>query len=51
MLPVASSIYYALGIVAVVAMGATPIALGIAGILFIERGFSHRYLGGGIPYF
>ncbi|MBI4186577.1 MAG: APC family permease [Chloroflexi bacterium] len=32
---VGSSIYYALGIVAVVAMGATPIALGVAGILFI----------------
>ena len=32
---VGSSIYYALGIVALVAMGATPIALGIAGILFI----------------
>jgi APA family basic amino acid/polyamine antiporter len=32
---VGSSIYYALGIVAVVALGATPIALGIAGILFI----------------
>ena len=32
---VGSSIYYALGIVAMVAMGATPIALGIAGILFI----------------
>jgi len=32
---VGSSIYYALGIVAVIAMGATPIALGIAGILFI----------------
>ena len=32
---VGSSIYYALGIVAVVAMGATPIALGLAGILFI----------------
>jgi len=32
---VGSSIYYALGIVAVAAMGATPIALGIAGILFI----------------
>ncbi|MFC2022759.1 APC family permease [Chloroflexota bacterium] len=32
---VGSSIYYALGIVAVVAMGATPIALGIAGVLFI----------------
>jgi len=32
---VGSSIYYALGIVAVAALGATPIALGIAGILFI----------------
>lgn len=32
---VGSSIYYALGIVAVVALGATPIALGAAGILFI----------------
>ena len=32
---VGSSIYYALGIVALVAMGATPIVLAIAGILFI----------------
>jgi len=32
---VGSSIYYALGIVALVAMGATPIALAIAGVLFI----------------
>ncbi|MFC1913934.1 APC family permease [Chloroflexota bacterium] len=32
---VGSSIYYALGIVALVALGATPIALGLAGILFI----------------
>jgi len=32
---VGSSIYYALGIVALIAMGATPIALGIAGVLFI----------------
>ncbi len=32
---VGSSIYYALGIVAVIALGATPIALGIAGVLFI----------------
>lgn len=32
---VGSSIYYALGVVALVAMGATPIALGIAGIFFI----------------
>jgi len=32
---VGSSIYYALGIVALAAVGATPVALGIAGILFI----------------
>lgn len=32
---VGSSIYYALGIVALVALGATPIVLGIAGILYI----------------
>ncbi|MFC1992952.1 APC family permease [Chloroflexota bacterium] len=32
---VGSSIYYALGIVALVALGATPLALGIAGVLFI----------------
>jgi APA family basic amino acid/polyamine antiporter len=32
---VGSSIYYALGIVAMAAAGATPIALGIAGILFV----------------
>jgi APA family basic amino acid/polyamine antiporter len=32
---VGSSIYYALGIVALIAMGATPVALGIAGVLFI----------------
>jgi APA family basic amino acid/polyamine antiporter len=32
---VGSSIYYALGIVAMVALGATPLALGIAGVLFI----------------
>ncbi len=32
---VGSSIYYALGIVALAAVGATPIALGVAGLLFI----------------
>ncbi|MBE9482657.1 MAG: APC family permease [Chloroflexi bacterium] len=32
---VGSSIYYALGMVALVAMGATPIVLAIAGILFV----------------
>jgi len=38
---VGSSIYYALGIVALVAVGATPIALGIAGILFIFTAFTY----------
>ena len=32
---VGSSIYYALGIVALVALGATPLALGIAGVIFL----------------
>jgi APA family basic amino acid/polyamine antiporter len=32
---VGSSIYYALGIVALAAVGATPVALGFAGILFV----------------
>lgn len=32
---VGSSIYYALGVVALVALGATPIVLGIAGIIYI----------------
>jgi len=32
---VGSSIYYALGVVALVAMGATPIALFVAGLLFV----------------
>jgi APA family basic amino acid/polyamine antiporter len=32
---VGSSIYYALGIVALIAAGATPVVLGIAGVLFI----------------
>jgi len=32
---VGSSIYYALGVIAVVALGATPITLGIAGIIYV----------------
>lgn len=38
---VGSSIYYALGIVALVAMGATPVALGIAGILFVTTALTY----------
>ncbi len=38
---VGSSIYYALGLVALVALGATPIVLAIAGILFIFNALSY----------
>lgn len=38
---VGSSIYYALGIVALVALGATPIVLGIAGILYIFNALTY----------
>ncbi len=36
-----SSIYYALGIVAIVSLGATPVALGIAGIFFVFTALSY----------
>jgi len=38
---VGSSIYYALGVIAVVALGATPIALGIAGVLYVLNAVSY----------
>jgi len=38
---VGSSIYYALGIVALVAIGATPVALAIAGVLFISTALTY----------
>lgn len=38
---VGSSIYYALGIVALVALGATPIVLGIAGIIYIFNALTY----------
>ncbi|MBI2868319.1 MAG: APC family permease [Chloroflexi bacterium] len=38
---VGSSIYYALGIVALIALGATPIALGIAGVIFIFNALTY----------
>ncbi len=38
---VGSSIYYALGIVALVALGATPIVLAIAGIIYIFNALSY----------
>jgi len=38
---VGSSIYYALGVVALVALGATPIALGIAGVIYIFNALTY----------
>lgn len=38
---VGSSIYYALGVVALVALGATPIVLAIAGVLFIFNALTY----------
>jgi basic amino acid/polyamine antiporter, APA family len=38
---VGSSIYYGLGVVAVVALGATPIALGIAGIIYVFNALTY----------
>lgn len=46
---VGSSIYYALGIVALVAMGATPVALGIAGVLFIFTALTYAEGTAAIP--
>ena len=46
---VGSSIYYALGIVALVAGGATPVALGIAGILFIFTALTYAEGTSAIP--
>ncbi|MDP6646991.1 MAG: APC family permease [Dehalococcoidales bacterium] len=38
---VGSSIYYALGIIALVALGATPIVLGIAGVIYIFNALTY----------
>ncbi|MCX7911862.1 MAG: APC family permease [Dehalococcoidales bacterium] len=46
---VGSSIYYALGIVALVALGATPIVLGIAGILYIFNALTYAEGSAMIP--
>lgn len=46
---VGSSIYYALGVVALAALGATPIALAIAGIIYIFNVFSYAEGGSMIP--
>ena len=46
---VGSSIYYALGIVALVALGATPIALAIAGIIYIFNALTYAEGSAMIP--
>ena len=46
---VGSSIYYALGIVALVALGATPIALAIAGVIYIFNALTYAEGGAMIP--
>ncbi|MBN1160462.1 MAG: APC family permease [Dehalococcoidales bacterium] len=46
---VGSSIYYALGIVALVALGATPIALAAAGIIYIFNALTYAEGGAMIP--
>ncbi len=46
---VGSSIYYALGIVALVALGATPIALAIAGIIYIFNALTYAEGSATIP--
>jgi len=46
---VGSSIYYALGIVAIVALGATPIALAVAGLIYIFNALTYAEGGAMIP--
>lgn len=46
---VGSSIIYALGVVAALAFGATPLAIGIAGVFFIMTAFTYAELGATIP--
>jgi basic amino acid/polyamine antiporter, APA family len=46
---VGSSIYYALGIVAVVALGATPFALAAAGLIYIFNALTYAEGGAMIP--
>ena len=46
---VGSSIYYALGVVALVALGATPIALAIAGVIYIFNALTYAEGGAMIP--
>jgi APA family basic amino acid/polyamine antiporter len=46
---VGSSIYYGLGLIAIVALGATPIVLGIAGLIYIFNALTYAEGGAMIP--
>ncbi|MBI2930734.1 MAG: universal stress protein [Planctomycetes bacterium] len=46
---VGSSIIYALGVVAALAYGATPLAIGVAGVFFIFTALTYAELGATIP--
>ncbi len=46
---VGSSIYYGLGLVAIIALGATPIAIGIAGLIYVFNALSYAEGGAMIP--
>ena len=46
---VGSSIYYGLGLIALVALGATPIVLGIAGIIYVFNALSYAEGGAMLP--
>ncbi len=46
---VGSSIYYGLGLIAVVALGATPIVLGIAGIIYVFNALTYAEGGAMLP--
>jgi APA family basic amino acid/polyamine antiporter len=46
---VGSSIYYGLGLVAIVALGATPIVLAIAGLIYVFNALSYAEGGAMIP--
>jgi len=46
---VGSSIYYGLGLVAIVALGATPIALGIAGLIYVFNALTYAEGASMIP--
>lgn len=46
---VGSSIYYGLGVVALIALGATPIALGVAGLIYVFNAFTYAEGSAALP--